>query len=191
MSDANTPSTPVNDGAFVRQSSKVVYENRWMTVTEDKIRRPDGSDGIFGVVHKPDFVLIIPFDGTHFHMVQQYRYPVGDRFWEFPQGTWEADPVAKPMAAAAAELVEETGLTAACWEHLAHLYEAYGFSDQGFHIVLATDLTAGEPDRSVEEQDMVSRRVSRDEAWSLVQSGEIKDAPTIAALGLFERWSSG
>jgi 8-oxo-dGDP phosphatase len=35
----------------------VVYANRWMTVREDAVERPNGSRGIFGVVDKPDFAL--------------------------------------------------------------------------------------------------------------------------------------
>ena len=39
-------------------SSSVVYQNRWMTVREDKIIRADGSSGIYGVVEKQDFAVI-------------------------------------------------------------------------------------------------------------------------------------
>ncbi|MEV2216103.1 NUDIX hydrolase [Streptomyces sp. NPDC050997] len=75
-------------GAPALTGSRLVYRNSWMTVREDALRRPDGSDGIYGVVDKPDFVLIIPVEGDGFHIVEQYRYPVGGRFWEFPQGSW-------------------------------------------------------------------------------------------------------
>ena len=34
------------------KASRVVYENRWMRVREDQVRRPDGSDGVYGVVEK-------------------------------------------------------------------------------------------------------------------------------------------
>lgn len=44
-------------------SSKLVYTNRWMTVREDEIRRPDGSTGVYGVVDSPDIALIVPSDG--------------------------------------------------------------------------------------------------------------------------------
>ncbi|MEO6799556.1 MAG: hypothetical protein ABI178_06440 [Rhodanobacter sp.] len=91
------------------------------------------------------------------------------------------------MVAAAAELTEETGLTAANWKHVAHFHGAYGFPDQGFHMLLATELSLGTPQRSVEEQDMTCQRVSPDDAWAMVTAGKIKDAPTIAAPGLFER----
>jgi hypothetical protein len=45
-------------------SSRVVYQNRWMSVREDQIERLDGSRGIYSVVDKPTAVIIIPLDGT-------------------------------------------------------------------------------------------------------------------------------
>lgn len=169
-------------------SSKVVYRNRWMTVREDATVRPDGSTGIFGVVEKPDFALVIPFENGGFHLVEQFRYPVLARYWEFPQGAWEDAPDADPLALAAGELREETGLRAGSMERLGYLYEAYGYSDQGFHVILATDLTQGERDLDPEEVGLVSRWVSEAELWSLVDEGRLRDAPTLAALALFERW---
>ncbi|MFD1045378.1 ADP-ribose pyrophosphatase, partial [Kibdelosporangium lantanae] len=67
--------------------SRQVYENNWMTVREDRILHPDGSPGIYGVVDKPDYALVIPLDGDRLHLVEQFRYPLGVRRWEFPQGT--------------------------------------------------------------------------------------------------------
>jgi len=43
--------------------SRVVYQNKWMSVREDKIRRASGVEGIFGVVDKADFVVILPIMG--------------------------------------------------------------------------------------------------------------------------------
>jgi ADP-ribose pyrophosphatase len=65
---------------------------------------------------------------------------VGGRFWEFPQGAWEERPDADPLDVARSELLEETGLEARTVRHLGHLFEAYGFSNQGFHVFLALDL---------------------------------------------------
>lgn len=54
--------------------TRLVYENRWMRVREDAIRRRDGSSGIFSVVEKPDFVMIVPLaDDGRLHLVQQYQ----------------------------------------------------------------------------------------------------------------------
>ncbi|MFE7530265.1 NUDIX domain-containing protein [Kitasatospora sp. NPDC057542] len=168
-------------------SSDVVYKNRWMTVREDKTIRQDGSTGIFGVVEKPDFALIVPYADGGFHLVQQYRYPVEGRYWEFPQGSWEERPDADPLDLARGELAEETGLTAAAMTRLGYLYEAYGYCNQGVHIILATGLTSGEADPEETEAGMISRWFSEDEVWRLIEGGQLRDAPSVAALGLFQR----
>ncbi len=67
--------------------SKQVYANPWMAVREDAIRRADGSTGIYGVVDSPDIALIVPAAGDRLHLVEQYRYPVAGRRWEFPAGS--------------------------------------------------------------------------------------------------------
>ena len=90
--------------------TRQVYENPWMRVREDSIRRQDGSAGIYGVVDKPDFALVVPLDGDRLHMVEQFRYPIGLRRWEFPQGTAPGLADVDPLELAARELREETGL---------------------------------------------------------------------------------
>lgn len=90
-------------------SRRSVYENRRMTVHEDRIRFADGCEAIQGVADKPDFVLIVPVhsDGR-LQLVRQYRYPVDDRFWAFPQGSRDIRPGRGPVGVARGELAEET-----------------------------------------------------------------------------------
>lgn len=164
--------------------SREVYRNAWMRVREDEVRRSDGSSGLFGVVDKPDFALIIPRDEDGFWLVEQYRYPVRRRAWEFPQGSWGVDTSGSATQLAAAELREETGLQAEQMRHLGHLYGAYGFCSQGFDVYLATGLTVGSPDREPTEHDMQHRRVSERELRNLIASGDVVDASTVAAYGL-------
>ncbi len=47
-------------------NNRIVYRDTWMTVREDAIRRRDGSTGIYGVIDKPDFVVVVPLyaDGS-------------------------------------------------------------------------------------------------------------------------------
>ena len=73
-------------------------------------------------------------------LVEQFRHPVGERFWEFPQGAWEDATPASAEALARGELAEETGLRAGRLEHLGRLYFAYGMSDQSVDVWRATDL---------------------------------------------------
>src|SRR4051794_28866369 len=166
-------------------SSRVVYENRWMRIREDAIRRHDGSNGIYGVVEKPDFVVIVPVDSDgHLHLVQQFRYPVSGRYWEFPQGSWEGAPEADPVEVACGELREETGLDAGEMSYVGHLFQGYGYSTQGYHIFMAGGLHYGEADREPEEQDLVTRAFAASEVERMIRDGEIKDATTVATLGL-------
>jgi 8-oxo-dGTP pyrophosphatase MutT (NUDIX family) len=166
-------------------STRVVYRNAWMTVREDQIRHLDGTPGLYGVVEKPDFALVLPRWESGFWLVEQYRYPVRRRAWEFPQGGWGRGAGGTSAELARSELAEETGLRAGELTHLGHLYEAYGYSTQGFDVYLATGLTAGEPDREPGEQDMVHRRFTDEEVDQAIRTGLMVDAPSLAALTLY------
>lgn len=164
--------------------SREVYRNRWMTVREDTIRRPDGSTGIYGVVCKVDFALIIPYEHGTFHLVEQYRYPVRAQSLEFPQGAWETRADASPEAVAAGELQEETGLVAGRMTHLGRLFEAPGYSNQGMHVFLAEDLARGPQKLEQEEAGLVCTQVTVREFEARVREGRIQDASTLAAYAL-------
>jgi 8-oxo-dGTP pyrophosphatase MutT (NUDIX family) len=164
--------------------SRIVYRNRWMAVREDAIRRPDGSEGIFGVVEKPDAAMIIPLGHDGVHMVQQFKYAVGGRYWEFPQGTWEQASNYTIEELARGELLEETGLQAGRLELLARIYIAYGFLTQPMHVFLATELTQHEAQPEHEEQDIVRASFRWSQFHRMVDNGEIADAQTLAALSL-------
>lgn len=164
--------------------SNVVYKNKWLTVREDKIRRESGREGIYGVVEKPDFAIILPIDGDTVYMVEQYRYTIKQRQLELPQGAWENDPEADPIALAAGELKEETGLTANEMIYVGFQYLAYGFCDQGYHIYLAKGLTQGEQQLDSEEEDLRIVTLTLDELKAKIIKGEIKDASTCNAVGL-------
>jgi hypothetical protein len=85
-------------------SSKIVYKNKWMEITEDQVVTDFGKQLTYGVVHKEPSVLIIPWDGVHLYLVGQYRYPVDEYSWEFTQGHTEA---ANIVAIAKKELLED------------------------------------------------------------------------------------
>ncbi len=162
-------------------STRQVYANAWMTVREDAIRRPDGSDGIYGVVDKPTAAVVIPFDGERLHLVEQFRYPVGERRWEFPMGTAPDRAEQDPAELAARELAEETGLVAGRMELLGHLDIAPGMSSQREHVFLATDLTVGAAEREHTEQDMRAAWFTVAEFEAMIRDGGIVDAQTLAA----------
>jgi 8-oxo-dGDP phosphatase len=164
--------------------SQQVYGNPWMSVREDTIRRLDGSTGIYSVVDSADIGLIIPADGDRLHLVEQYRYPVGGRRWEFPSGSADQRLDVDVAALAARELREETGLEARVLTALGTLDVAPGMVSQRCWVFLATDLTHGAPRRDVEEQDMRSAWFTRAEVESMITNGTITDAKSTAAYTL-------
>lgn len=162
-------------------TSRVVYENPWLTLREDRIERGDGSPGLYSVIEKPDFALVIPGEGDGFHLVEQYRYPVRARTWEFPSGAFPAGVTGSPEELAAAELAEETGFTAGRLERLGRVQVANAMTGEGCHVFLATELTSGEPNREPTEQDMRQRWFSRSEVEDMIRDGVLADGPSLAA----------
>ena len=165
-------------------ASTVIYENKWMRLKEDRIRRSSGSEGIYGVVEKPDFVVILPVENGYIHLVEQYRYPIKKRCWELPQGAWEDNPDADHALLAAGELKEETGLVANKMQYLGDQYLAYGFCNQKYHIYFATELTFTQISLDPEEEGLITQKFSLDTFESMIISGEIQDASTVNAYGI-------
>ena len=167
-----------------RVATREVYRNNWLTLREDDILRSDGSPGIYSVIDKPTYALVIPRDGERFHLVEQFRYPLGVRRWEFPQGTAPGQDDLDPIELADRELREETGLRADSMELLGMLDVAPGMSSQRGRVFLATGITEGEHDREHEEQDMHSAWFPRTQLERMIRDGDITDAQSIAAWAL-------
>src|SRR4051812_41155775 len=85
-----------------------------------------GQTASTGLWRSRTLLVIVPLNGNRLHLVEQFRYPVGARYWELPQGSWEEAPDADPLELARGELQEETGLRAAKMIEVGHLFEAYG-----------------------------------------------------------------
>ncbi|MEM7506466.1 MAG: NUDIX hydrolase [Pseudomonadota bacterium] len=165
-------------------SSATVFESKWMRVREDRIRRRDGSTGTYGVVDKADFAVVAAIQDGHIHMVEQFRYPIGRRVWELPMGGVQGPTDLTLEQIAHRELREETGVSAGRMERIGRLHPAYGYSSHAFELFLANDLTAGEPAREAEEQDMISCAMPLDEMLGMIRDGRLVDGPTVAAMGL-------
>ena len=168
-----------------RIASREVYRNDWMTVREDDVRRPDGSAGIYSVVDKPGYALVIAHDGDRFRLVEQFRYPLGLRRWEFPQGTAPGRADLPPDELAHRELREETGLRAESMVAIGLLDVAAGMSSQRGTVFVATGITEGDHDREHTEQDMHSEWFDRVEVEQMMRDGDITDAQSLAAWALF------
>lgn len=174
-----------------RVSSSEIYANPWMSLREDQILRADGSPGIYSVVDKPTGVVVIPRDGDRLFLVEQFRYAVGARRWEFPAGTAPDRAHVPPPDLAVRELAEETGLVADSLTQIGVLDVAPGFSSQRQVVFLAEGLRMGAAAREHEEQDMDARWWTVAEVRTAVRAGQICDGQTLAALTLLSLHDSG
>jgi 8-oxo-dGDP phosphatase len=174
----------VNDHGFRTLSSSVVYEDNWIRLRKDEIERPNGLRGSYAFVEKPDYALVIPAEDDGFHLVEEYRYPIGRRTWSFPQGGFPHGTTGTAEELARLELAQETGFGAKDLVKLGFVHCAHGFANQGGHIYLATGLEPGAPDREPEEQDMRQDWVPRHKFEAMITDGLITDDSTIAAYAL-------
>jgi 8-oxo-dGDP phosphatase len=167
-----------------RVASGIVYEDEWMRLRQDQIERRDGSRGTYAFVEKSDFALVIPADDDGFHLVEEFRYPIGRRTWSFPQGGFPHGESGEPEDLARLELAQETGLRARELIKLGYLNCAHGISSQCGHFFLATGLEPGPPSREAEEQDMRQAWVPRSRFEEMIGEGLITDDSTVAAYTL-------
>lgn len=171
--------------AWQKLSSKTMYQNRYMTVTEDELLTDNGDKVTYGFVHKEPFAIIIPWKDGKTVLVGQYRLAVDYFSWEFPMGHYEKVH-GTVSGAAIAELKEETGLKAENIVEIGNYYLGAGHHTQIGYIYVATNLTEGEQELEVSEQGMQMKWVTLPELIDLIKDGTIKDGPTITALKYLE-----
>lgn len=180
MADSASPG-PERRGPWTRLSSRPIYENPWITVREDQVLRPDGSPGIYGVVHFRNLAVgVVPIDAAgRVILVGQYRYSLGFASWEIPEGGCPEGE--DPREAAARELEEETGYRADRWDYLGSAALSNSATDEVAHMYLARDLTPGRAHPEPTE-DLTVKAVPWEEAWRLAMEGEATDSVTVIAL---------
>lgn len=169
------------DGRFVRRSRRVAYENAWITVWHDEVDRPDGSPGIYGVVHFEHVAagVVALDDQDRIVLVGQHRYTLDTYSWEIPEGGVPAGESA--LEGARRELREETGVEAGTWHELARVDLSNSISDEQAVLFLATDLTYGDAEpEPTEALDL--RWVPFDEALAMSIDGRITDVMSVAAI---------
>ena len=161
--------------------SRIVYDNPWITVYEDHVVNPSGGENPYGHVHfKNKAVAIVPLDDEgNTWLVGQDRYTLGAYSWEVPMGGAASDE--EPLDAAKRELKEETGLSAAKWTHIMHLHTSNSITDEEGFVFLAENLSEGEPEFE-ETEKLEIRKLPLDDALEMVDSGQITDAISVAAI---------
>jgi len=156
------------------------FDGRVFRVRTDELRFEDGATARVDIVeHRGSYAIVATPSPNEVVFVRQYRHPVGRELWEIPAGT--ADEGEGVLEGARRELAEETGYRAATARLLGSFYMTPGFCDEIMHFVHADGLSAGTQDLDDDER-IVVRNFTIDEAAELVRRGEICDAKTLLAI---------
>jgi 8-oxo-dGTP pyrophosphatase MutT (NUDIX family) len=162
-------------------SSRDVYENSWIKVTEYGVINPSGGRGIYGKVHFKNLAIgvIVLDDNLNTYLVGQYRFPAEKYSWEIPEGGCPSNML--PIDGAKKELAEETGLIAHSWEKILEMDLSNSVTDEHAIVFLAYDLEQRKSSPEETEQLEV-KKIPFDEAYTMVEDGVITDSISVAAI---------
>ena len=172
---------PLTNGPWKRLSRRVAYENGWIVVWHDEVIRPDGSPGIYGVVHFRNAAsgVVVLDESDRVLLVGQHRYTLDAYSWEIPEGGVAAEEA--PLDGIRRELREETGVEAREWTEIGSYALSNSITDERGLLWHATGLTHGtaQPDPT---EALAVRWVPFDEALAMTADGRITDAVSIMGI---------
>lgn len=156
------------------------------TVTKVPATSAEGVHGDYFVMDAPDWVIVIPSTETSFLMVKQWRHGERALSIEFPGGVIERGEA--PEAAAARELMEETGCKAGSLTYLGSMNPNPALMSNHTHVFVAENLhNTGA--QSLDADEFVSAfELPKAEVLAKMGSKEYPHALMSAALMLYRRY---
>jgi ADP-ribose pyrophosphatase len=151
---------------------------------------PDGRRGEFWLLDVPDWVNVVPVlappgGEAKFLMVRQFRHGSGTITTEVPAGIVERGE--DPRAAAARELLEETGFRAGRLSLLGKVQPNPALMGNWCHTYLAEDLAPAEGSHADPMELLEAIAVPVAEVDKRMGTGEYVNSLAVLALGLYHR----
>ena len=167
-------------GPFEVKSSKIVYKNPWIEVREDRVIRPNGKEGLFGIVSGASGASIVALTkNKEVFLVKEFHYATNTNNYELPSGAIDENET--PLETAKRELKEETGLTADKWTDLGFINPLTVVLNSPNYMFLAEELSEGEAED--EEKDLIQlEKIPFKDALAMVEEGEITHGASVAAI---------
>jgi ADP-ribose pyrophosphatase len=181
----NSSGAPRGKTAKILNSTSI-YEGPVFGLRRDEVIEPSGVRAIREVITHPGSVVVLPVlpDGRIL-LIQQYRHATRQYLWELVAG--RIDEGENPKAAAARELIEETGYRAKRFQIFLEMFPTPGFLEEKMFLLLAEGLTAGEAELE-EDEKIISRGYKRKELEEMIRKGKLRDAKSIAGILYYFRF---
>lgn len=162
-------------------SSNLLYQNSFLSISQDQIRLPNGQENMRVVVRHPGAACILAItEQEQVVLVRQWRYAADQALLEIPAGKLDVGEDAAQCALR--ELAEETPYTACQIEKIAEFYTAPGFCDEIMHLYRASGLQKNSTLKPDQDEFVETILMNRFQVQTAIQNGEIKDAKTLIAL---------
>jgi 8-oxo-dGTP pyrophosphatase MutT (NUDIX family) len=168
----------VSTGQWRLLSAEAVIETPWLKILKKHYQRAnDPVPREFITVDRPDFVVIVAAHGDHIVFVRQYRHGTDADYWALPGGFLEANEGV--IAAAARELLEETGMVGERFSVIGALHPLPGYVRSVCYVVVC-DIASDDHQRGDEVDEL--RLISRSEAHRLIREGAIVEMQAVSAI---------
>jgi 8-oxo-dGTP pyrophosphatase MutT (NUDIX family) len=164
-------------------TSAYLFKDDWLTVRADKCEKPDGKiiDPYY-VYEFPDWVTAVAVTlNDEIILVRQYRQALGETLIEIPGGC--VDPSDENLQAAAArELLEETGYAFENYTYLGKTSANPSTNNNLMHMFLATGGRKIKEQMLDEGEDIEVLLVSREEVKQLIRENKFLQSMHVTAL---------
>lgn len=158
-------------GPWTIVGTRLIYQDRWLKLTQDDVIRPDGTPGTHNLVSMKAGVSVLPLDADGFvYLTEEFHYAVGRDTLEVVSGGIE--PGEDALETAQRETLEELGIAAARWTALGSVDPFTSMAWSPTELYLARDLTLG-ASRPEGTERIRRHRCSLDEAVAMALNGTI------------------
>ncbi len=172
----------MNKNPWKTKTSRIVYQNNWISVREDEVIRPDGNPGIYGVIFiRPSVGVLAINERDEVVLVGQWRYSLNRYSWELPRGGSHPGEETNMLDVAKRELAEETGVVAAHWQFLGTVDNGNGVAEDVQSLYLASGLSHTQMNLDPEE-DITVEWKPFDEVLAMAMNGGITEVCSVAAI---------
>lgn len=167
---------------------KIVYQDPWIKVREDRVINSNGQDDSWIVVQEGNGAAVGALtDDNKLVLIRENRVGADEVMWHLPAGYFDLKEGETREDGAKRELQEETGYMAEEIIHLGDFHRAPSRYTQVMSYYFARGLQLGERNLDHNE-DIDVGLIDFEEALSMVDRGEITDVETTVVMLLIDRY---